>query len=112
MGQIAPERNTAAAPAKGRKSAHFQQKVAIFLAKLHGLTPIVDLQARNNRVLRQGGWIKQPRVGNDFLELDEIFLAQFASPKFAQWLKPKKREPHFLFEIRFDPRRNRDVSFS
>src|SRR5436190_3002588 len=110
MGQIASECDAAAAPAERRKSAHFQQKVAIFLAKLRGLAPIVDLQARNNRVLRQRGWIKQPRVGNDVLELNEIFFAQFASPKFAQWLKPKKREPHFLLQIRFDRRRNRDAS--
>ena len=41
----------------------------------------------------------------------KIFLAEFASPEFVKRLQPKKREPHFLFEKRFDRRRNRDASF-
>src|SRR5215831_8838649 len=79
--QIAPERDSAAAPAERRESADFQKKVAIFLAEFGSLTPVVNFQSRNHGMLGQWGWIKQPGVGNHFLELDEILVAQFASPK-------------------------------
>src|SRR6266536_5154934 len=108
--KIASECNAAAAPAERRKSAHFQQKVPIFLTELGGFAPIVNLQSGNHRVLRQRRWVQQPRVGDHFLQLDKIFVAQFASPKFSKRLKPKKREPHFLFEIWFDRRRNGDLA--
>src|SRR6266480_2715156 len=65
--QISAERNPAAAPAEWRKSANFQKKFSIFLAEPGGFSPIVNLQAWNNRVLRQWCRIKQPGVGDDLL---------------------------------------------
>src|SRR5215469_14775875 len=62
-------------------------------------------------MLGQRSWIQQPGVGNDFLQLGEIFFTEFASPKFAQRLKPEQREPHFLLEIGFDGRRDSDSAF-
>ena len=111
MRKIGAERDAPAAPAKRRKSAHFQKKIAIFLAELRGFAPIMNFQAWYNCMLRQGRWIEQPRVGDYFLQLAEIFLAEFASPKLAQRLHPKKRKPHFLFEIWLDRRRDGDASF-
>src|SRR6266566_6533801 len=100
--QIGTERDATATPAEGRKSADLQKKISIFLAELGGFAPIVNFQARNDRMLRQGGRVEQPGVWNHFLQSDEIFLAQLASPKFPQRLHPKEREPHFFFEIRLD----------
>src|SRR5438132_7242747 len=90
--QIASERDAAAAPAERRKSAYLQQKLAIYLAEFRSLAPVVNLQSWDDCMLRQRRWVKQPRVGNNLLQLDEIFLAQFASPKFAKRLHPKKRK--------------------
>src|ERR1051326_710778 len=112
MREICAERDTAAAPAERRESAHFQKKIAIFLTESRCFAPVMNLQAWYDRVLRQRRWIKQPRVRNHFLQLNKIFLAQLASPKLAQWMHPKKREPHFLLEIWLDRRRDADVAFS
>src|SRR5881396_1770879 len=71
--QIAPERDAAAAPAERRKTAYFQKKLAIFLAELRSLAPVVNFQPGNNCMLRQRHGIEQPRVGDHFLEFDEIF---------------------------------------
>src|SRR2546422_6765163 len=76
--------------------------MSILLAESTGFAPIVNLQPRNDRVLRQRTWIEQPAVGNDVLQFQKIFLAQLPSPKFAKRLQPEKREPHFLFQKRFD----------
>src|SRR5262249_17863752 len=65
--QIAAERDPATAPPERRNSAHFYEKVAIFLAELRSLAPVVDLQSWNDCVLGQGSWIEQPGVGNHFL---------------------------------------------
>ena len=65
--QVAPERDAAAAPAKRGETAHFQEKIAIFLAKFRSLAPVVNFQTRNDCVLGKGSWIKEPGVGNYFL---------------------------------------------
>src|SRR5262249_31123189 len=106
-----PRANAATPPAKGSNSAHFQKKFAIFLAELRALPPVVNLQPWYDCVLWQGRRIEQPRVGNHFLQLAEILLAQFASPKLAQRLHPKKCEPHFLLQVRLDRRSNGDLAF-
>src|SRR2546423_2117045 len=71
----------------------------------------MDLETRNDGVLRQWCWIEHPRVGDHFLKLEKIFLAQLTPPKFVQRFQPEKREPHFLFQERFDRRRDRDSTF-
>src|SRR2546430_15358241 len=98
MWEIAAEGDAATAPAEGRKSAYFQEEISFFLTEATRLAPIVNLQPRNDRVLRQWSWIEQPAVGNDVLQFQKIFLAQLPSPKFAKRLQPEKREPHFLFQ--------------
>jgi hypothetical protein len=65
--QIGAERDAPAAPAERRKSAYLQKKFSIFLAEPGGFPPIVNLQAWNNRVLRQWCRIKEPGVGDDLL---------------------------------------------
>src|SRR5206468_8485164 len=67
MRQIAPKRDATAAPAERRESADFQKKIAIFLAELRSLAPVVNFQSRNNGVLREGSWIEKPGVRNHFL---------------------------------------------
>ena len=62
--KVASERDPPAAPAQGREAAHFQKKLAIFLAEFRGLVPVVNFQSRNYGVLGQGSWIKQPRIRN------------------------------------------------
>ena len=76
-----------------------------------GLAPVLNLQPRNDCVLRQRRGIEEPTVGNDLLKFQKIFLAQLAPPEFAQRLHPEKREPHFLFEVRFNRRRDFDFFF-
>ena len=56
--QMPPERDTPAAPAQRGKTAHFQKKVAIFLAELRGLAPVVNFQTWNHSVLGQRSWIE------------------------------------------------------
>src|SRR5438105_15894902 len=73
--------------------------------------PIVNFKARYNGVLRQRRRIEQPGVGDYLLKLDEIFFAKLAPPEFSQRLHPKKCEPHFFLEIRFDRRRDCDAGF-
>ena len=51
--QIRAQRHPAAAPTQRRKSAHFKKQVALFLTELGCFAPIVNLQPRNDRVLRQ-----------------------------------------------------------
>src|SRR6266404_3965706 len=78
--EIGAERNSETAPAERREPAHFQKKIALFLTELRRLAPIVNLQTRDDRVLRQRRWIEHPRVRNDFLKLEKIFLAKLAPP--------------------------------
>src|SRR5436309_6624742 len=67
MRQIGTESDTATTPSKRRKSAHLQKKIAIFLAKFRGLAPVMNLQARYDRMLWQGRRIEEPRIGDHFL---------------------------------------------
>src|SRR5438477_12192045 len=62
-------------------------------------------------MLRQRRWIEQPGIGDHLLELSKIFLAQLTPPKFMQRFQPEQCEPHFLLQIRFDRRRERDSTF-
>src|SRR3989442_16016033 len=59
-------------------------------------------------MLRQRRWIERPTVGNHLLQFQKVFLPKFASPEFAERPHPKKREPHFLLEIRLEWRRDPD----
>src|SRR4029453_11028453 len=65
--QIGAESDAPATPAERGKAAYLQKKLSIFLAKFGGFSPIVNLQARNDRVLWQRCRIKQPGVGDDLL---------------------------------------------
>ena len=111
MCEIASQCDATAAPTKRREAAYFQKKIAVFLAELGRFMPIVNFKARDHGVLRQRRRIEQPGVGDYLLKLDEIFFAKLAPPKFAQRLHPKKCEPHFFLEIRFDRRSDCDATF-
>ena len=63
-------------------------------------------------MLRQRCRIEWPRVGNYFLQFQEILLPQFASPELAEGTHPKKRKPHFLLEVRLERRRDPDRPIS
>ena len=67
MRQVAPQCDAAASPAKRGKTAHFQKKLAILLAKFCSLAPIMNFQTWNDCMLGQGSWIQQPGIGNYFL---------------------------------------------
>src|SRR5256714_10607605 len=103
---IGADDNSATPPPQRRKAAHLNEKVPLFLAEFAGLAPILDLETRNDRVLRHGRWIERPAVGNDFLQFQKIFFAEFAPPEFPERLHPEKREPHLFLEERFDWRRD------
>src|SRR5437899_12590682 len=83
VGQIAAERDTAAAPAKRRKAAHFQKKLAIFLAELRGLASILDFKTRNHRMLPQWRPVEQPPVANHLPKFNERLGRQFAPSTLA-----------------------------
>src|SRR5438045_3347349 len=78
----------------------------MLLAEMSCFPPIVNFQARNDGVLRQRRGVEQPCIGNDLLKLHKILVAELTAPKLAQWLQPKKREPHLLLQIGFKRRRN------
>src|SRR4030095_8990464 len=65
--QIGAESNAPTTPAERGKAAYLQKKLSVFLAESGGFSPIVNLQAWDNRVLRQRCRIKQPGVGDDLL---------------------------------------------
>ena len=65
--QVAPERDSAAAPAKWGETANFQEKIAVFLAEFRSLAPVVNFQTWNDCMLGQGSRIEQPGIGNYFL---------------------------------------------
>ena len=50
MWQVAPERDTPAAPAKRGKTAHFQEEIAIFLDELRSLAHEQDVTIDNQAI--------------------------------------------------------------
>ncbi len=62
----------------------------------------MDFQPGQNGVGGQRGGIGQPGVGDGFLQLEEVPLAQFPPPKFPQGTQPEEGKPEFFFQKRFE----------
>src|SRR5207302_4582228 len=98
------ERDAAAAPGQLGEPADFQNEIAMFLAEMAQLAPVVYFEAGNDGVLWKRRRIDDPGVRDYLLKFQPVPFAELAPPEIAERPEPEKSEPHFFFEEWFDRR--------